>query len=145
MFEIDNPPVLAYQVIRILCLAHALDCIQDAPTEYKLRSVWENSSPELIREFYWDDPHRMTWDPMLSSVRTVAQCPKTGAQIVHWVRKVSTSTVLELHSAHGQALPQLGVVFLDIACPAVWYCVAHSIFLFGCACSSPSSVRTEST
>jgi len=51
--------------------------------------VFEDASPELVRDFFWDDEFRLTWDDMLIHAKTLQECALTGAMMVHWVRKVS--------------------------------------------------------
>ncbi|CAN8252809.1 unnamed protein product [Cochlearia groenlandica] len=60
---------------------------KNGPTEYRSRTVFEDTSPEILRDFYWDDEFRPTWDTMLTSSTTVEECPSTGTMIVRWIRK----------------------------------------------------------
>ncbi|KAJ7531938.1 hypothetical protein O6H91_14G065400 [Diphasiastrum complanatum] len=60
---------------------------QERPTEYRQRTVFENVTPQLTRDFFWDDEFRMEWDDMLRSARTLEECPRTGFMVVQWVRK----------------------------------------------------------
>ncbi|CAM6090734.1 unnamed protein product [Calypogeia fissa] len=57
------------------------------PGEYKSRTVFENVPVEILRDFFWDDDFRQYWDEMLISSKTWEECPRTGAMVVHWVRK----------------------------------------------------------
>uniref|UniRef100_A0A1D1XR32 StAR-related lipid transfer protein 7, mitochondrial n=1 Tax=Anthurium amnicola TaxID=1678845 RepID=A0A1D1XR32_9ARAE len=59
------------------------------PPQYRSRTVFEDASPETVRDFFWDDEFRMKgkWDDMLIYHRTLMECTKTGTMIVHWVRK----------------------------------------------------------
>ncbi|XP_077250120.1 uncharacterized protein LOC143889704 [Tasmannia lanceolata] len=57
------------------------------PTEYRTRTVIENVAPELMRDFYWDDEFRTTWDDRLVYFRTLEESPRTGTMIVRWIRK----------------------------------------------------------
>lgn len=50
--------------------------------------MFEDATPEVLRDFFWDDEFRPTWDTMLSSSTTVEECPSTGTMIVRWIRKV---------------------------------------------------------
>jgi hypothetical protein len=59
----------------------------DGPTEYKTRTVVEDTSPELMRDFFWDDEFRCHWDEMLIYTKTWEACEETGSMIVQWVRK----------------------------------------------------------
>ncbi|KAJ4907609.1 Polyketide cyclase/dehydrase and lipid transport superfamily protein [Raphanus sativus] len=60
---------------------------KNGPTEYRSRTVFEDATPEIVRDFFWDDEFRPTWDTMLSSSETVEECTSTGTMIVRWIRK----------------------------------------------------------
>eukprot|EP01018_Ginkgo_biloba_P017504 Gb_41773 [translate_table: standard] len=66
------------------------------PTEYRTRTVFEDTTPELIRDFFWDDDFRPKWDDMLIHFKTLEECPRTGTMIVHWIRKVRRIAVTSL-------------------------------------------------
>lgn len=51
--------------------------------------MFEDASPELVRDFFWDDENRLKWDDMLIYASIIEECDVTGTMIVHWVRKVS--------------------------------------------------------
>lgn len=55
---------------------------------YKSRTVFEDATPELVRDFFWDDEFRPKWDPMLVYFKMLDECPHTGTSIVHWIKKV---------------------------------------------------------
>ncbi|GLT48310.1 hypothetical protein SLA2020_219420 [Shorea laevis] len=57
------------------------------PPQYRTRTVFEDATPELVRDFYWDDEFRLKWDDMLVHSATIEVCPITGTMIVHWIRK----------------------------------------------------------
>ncbi|EFJ21392.1 hypothetical protein SELMODRAFT_228472 [Selaginella moellendorffii] len=59
----------------------------NGPTQYKSRTVIEGITPQLMRDFFWDDEFRVEWDDMLLSAKTLDECPETGYMLVHWVRK----------------------------------------------------------
>ncbi|GMJ10926.1 membrane related protein CP5 [Hibiscus trionum] len=61
--------------------------LEAGPTEYRSRSVFEGATPEMVRDFFWDDEFRPKWDKMLASTATMEECPTTGTMVVHWVRK----------------------------------------------------------
>ncbi|KAJ4840151.1 hypothetical protein Tsubulata_000227 [Turnera subulata] len=44
-------------------------------------------SPGLVRDFFWDDEFRLTWDNMLVYCKTLDVFPETGTMIVHWIKK----------------------------------------------------------
>ncbi|RAL50945.1 hypothetical protein DM860_005301 [Cuscuta australis] len=63
---------------------------RDLPTglpQYRSRSVYEDATPEMVRDFFWDDNFRSKWDDMLIHAETLEECPTTGTMIVRWVRK----------------------------------------------------------
>ncbi|KAL6003658.1 hypothetical protein ACLOJK_023891 [Asimina triloba] len=57
------------------------------PTQYRTKTVFENIAPDLLRDFFWDDEFRTTWDNMLIYFKTLLECPHTGTAVVHWIRK----------------------------------------------------------
>ncbi|GMJ14999.1 membrane related protein CP5 [Hibiscus trionum] len=61
--------------------------LEAGPTEYRSRTVFEDATPEMVRDFFWDDQFRPKWDKMLASVATMEECPTTGIMVVHWLRK----------------------------------------------------------
>ncbi|CAL1366523.1 unnamed protein product [Linum trigynum] len=61
--------------------------IKDGPPQYRTRTVFEDASPEIVRDFFWDDEFRLNWDDMLACVAVVDECPTTGSMVVHWLRK----------------------------------------------------------
>ncbi|XP_060203990.1 uncharacterized protein LOC132632165 [Lycium barbarum] len=60
---------------------------ETGPPQYCSRTVYEDATPELLRDFFWDDEFRVKWDDMLVHAETIEECPTTGTMIVHWVRK----------------------------------------------------------
>ncbi|OIT05105.1 hypothetical protein A4A49_37765 [Nicotiana attenuata] len=60
---------------------------ESGPPQYCSRTVYEDATPELLRDFFWDDEFRLKWDDMLVHAETIEECPTTGTMIVHWVRK----------------------------------------------------------
>lgn len=61
---------------------------QTGPAVYRSRTVFEGATPELVRDFFWDDEFRPKWDPMLSHFKILEECPQTGSMVVHWIKKV---------------------------------------------------------
>lgn len=57
------------------------------PVVYRSRTVFEDATPELIRDFFWDDEFRPKWDPMLAYFKILEECPHTGTMIIHWIKK----------------------------------------------------------
>nr|GMD79376.1 stAR-related lipid transfer protein 7, mitochondrial-like [Ipomoea batatas] len=62
---------------------------ETGPNGMLLRSktVFEDATPELVRDFFWDDEFRPRWDPMLAYVKILHECPNTGFMILHWIKK----------------------------------------------------------
>lgn len=61
--------------------------LESGPPQYCSRTVYEDATPELLRDFFWDDEFRVKWDDMLVHAETIEECPITGTMVVHWVRK----------------------------------------------------------
>nr|GEV46479.1 START domain, START-like domain protein [Tanacetum cinerariifolium] len=60
---------------------------ETGPPQYCSKTVYENATPELIRDFYWDDDFRLKWDDMLLHASTLEEFPTTGTSVVLWTRK----------------------------------------------------------
>ncbi|KAD4178146.1 hypothetical protein R6Q59_021692 [Mikania micrantha] len=60
---------------------------ESGPVVYRSRTVFEDATPELVRDFFWDDEFRPKWDPMLTYVKILEECPHTGTMIVNWIKK----------------------------------------------------------
>ncbi|CAH9141321.1 unnamed protein product [Cuscuta epithymum] len=60
---------------------------ENGPPQYRSRTVYEDASPEVVRDFFWDDEFRTKWDDMLLHAETLEDYPNTGTMVVHWVRK----------------------------------------------------------
>lgn len=60
------------------------------PPQYRSRTVFEDATPERVRDFFWDDEFRVEskWDDMLLYHKILEQWPSTGEIVVHWIRKV---------------------------------------------------------
>ncbi|CAL5392572.1 unnamed protein product [Camellia sinensis] len=61
--------------------------MRTGPVVYRSRTVFEDATPELVRDFFWDDEFRPKWDPMLAHFKILEECPSTGTMIVHWIKK----------------------------------------------------------
>ncbi|KAL0324606.1 UNVERIFIED_CONTAM: hypothetical protein Scaly_2427700 [Sesamum calycinum] len=48
------------------------------------RTVYEDATPEILRDFFWDDEFRLKWDDMLIHAETLDDCSTTGTMMVHW-------------------------------------------------------------
>ncbi|KAG2648204.1 hypothetical protein PVAP13_1NG042900 [Panicum virgatum] len=62
---------------------------QTGPPQYQSSTIFENATPEEVRDFFGDDEFRMSnkWDDMLIYHKTLEECHTTGTMKVHWVRK----------------------------------------------------------
>lgn len=60
---------------------------ETGPTVYRSRTVFEDATPELVRDFFWDDEFRPKWDPMLAYCRILEEDPNTGTMVMHWIKK----------------------------------------------------------
>lgn len=60
---------------------------ETGPPQYRSRTVYEDMTPEMMRDFFWDDELRLKWDDMLLEAETIEECPKNGTMVVKWVRK----------------------------------------------------------
>ncbi|KAF5477964.1 hypothetical protein F2P56_004567 [Juglans regia] len=60
---------------------------ETGPPQYRSRTLFEDATPELVRDFFWDDEFRLKWDDMLIHSATLEECPTTGTMMVQWVRK----------------------------------------------------------
>ncbi|KAF8641581.1 hypothetical protein HU200_067771 [Digitaria exilis] len=61
----------------------------NGPPQYRSSTVFEDASPEVVRDFFWDDDFRIknSWDDMLLQHEKLEECTKTGTMVVRWVRK----------------------------------------------------------
>ncbi|KAL3507700.1 hypothetical protein ACH5RR_033082 [Cinchona calisaya] len=57
------------------------------PVVYRSKTVFEDATPDLVRDFFWDDEFRPKWDPMLTYFKILEECPHNGTMIVHWIKK----------------------------------------------------------
>ncbi|KAK8658346.1 hypothetical protein V6N13_036554 [Hibiscus sabdariffa] len=57
------------------------------PPQYQTKTVFENATPEMVRDFFWDDEFRPKWDDMLAYSATIEECSTTGTMVVQWIRK----------------------------------------------------------
>ncbi|KAG6538616.1 stAR-related lipid transfer protein 7, mitochondrial-like [Zingiber officinale] len=59
------------------------------PPQYRSSTIYEDTAPETLREFFWDDDFRIKngWDDMLLQYTTLKECMTTGTMVVQWVRK----------------------------------------------------------
>ncbi|CAD6220847.1 unnamed protein product [Miscanthus lutarioriparius] len=60
---------------------------EEGPIMYCSRTIFEDATPELVRDFFWDGDFRLKWDPMLAYSKTLDEFPQSGATIVHWIKK----------------------------------------------------------
>jgi hypothetical protein len=86
----DGGPVWNHMMDRstpIMCYQAWKRDPETGPPQYRSRTVYEDASPEMVRDFFWNDEFRMKWDDMILHASTLEECPKTGTMVVHWVRK----------------------------------------------------------
>ncbi|KAJ4759875.1 Polyketide cyclase/dehydrase and lipid transport superfamily protein [Rhynchospora pubera] len=59
------------------------------PTQYRSSTVFEDATPEIVRDFFGDDEFRTKngWDDMLLVHEILDECAATGTMVVKWVRK----------------------------------------------------------
>lgn len=60
---------------------------ENGPPQYRTCSIFEDATPEMVRDFFWDDEFRMKWDNMLTYAKTLEESHTTGTMMVQWVRK----------------------------------------------------------
>uniref|UniRef100_A0A6N2LLX4 START domain-containing protein n=1 Tax=Salix viminalis TaxID=40686 RepID=A0A6N2LLX4_SALVM len=48
------------------------------PPQYRSSTVFEDASPEIVRDFFWDDDFRPKWDDMLLYSAILDECRTTG-------------------------------------------------------------------
>ncbi|KAG8064168.1 hypothetical protein GUJ93_ZPchr0004g39963 [Zizania palustris] len=62
---------------------------EGGPPQYRSSTIFEDASPEVVRDFFWDDEFRIknSWDDMLLQHETMEECTRTGTMVVRWVRK----------------------------------------------------------
>ncbi|KAJ0968633.1 hypothetical protein J5N97_025550 [Dioscorea zingiberensis] len=62
---------------------------ETGPPQYRSKTVFENATPEIVRDLFWDDEFRLSnkWDDMLIYHSTLEECRTTGTMVVHWIRK----------------------------------------------------------
>ncbi|CAN8245641.1 unnamed protein product [Cochlearia groenlandica] len=60
---------------------------ENGPPQYRSRTVFDDATPEMVRDFFWDDEFRSKWDDMLLYSSTLEDCKDTGTMVVQWVRK----------------------------------------------------------
>jgi hypothetical protein len=58
------------------------------PIVHCSQTIFEDATPELVRDFFWDDDFRLKWDPMLVCFKTLDEFPQNGTTIIHWIKKV---------------------------------------------------------
>ena len=61
---------------------------------YRSRTVFEDLTPEIVRDFFWDDDFRLKWDPMLSYFKLLGEFPNEGTSVVHWIKKACRNFTL---------------------------------------------------
>jgi hypothetical protein len=80
--------------------------LQNGPPQYRSSTIFEDASPEVVRDFFWDDEFRIkdSWDDMLLQHETLEECTKTGTMVVRWVRKVSSLHYISSPNCWGETM-----------------------------------------
>ncbi|KFK32485.1 hypothetical protein AALP_AA6G248600 [Arabis alpina] len=60
---------------------------ETGPVVYRSRTVFEDATPDIVRDFFWDDEFRPKWDFMLANFKTLEEDSQTGTMIVQWRKK----------------------------------------------------------
>ncbi|XP_074319934.1 uncharacterized protein LOC141656779 [Silene latifolia] len=60
---------------------------ETGPPQYRSSTIYEDATPEMLRDFFWDDEFRSKWDNMLIHHETLEASKTTGTMVVQWVRK----------------------------------------------------------
>ncbi|KAH9611795.1 hypothetical protein KSS87_011709, partial [Heliosperma pusillum] len=60
---------------------------ETGPPQYRSSTIFEDATPEMVRDFFWDDEFRAKWDNMLIHHETLEESRTTGTMIVQWIRK----------------------------------------------------------
>ncbi|CAI9118281.1 OLC1v1019825C1 [Oldenlandia corymbosa var. corymbosa] len=60
---------------------------ENAPTIYRSKTVFEDATADVVRDFFWDDEFRPKWDPMLAYFKILEESPHNGTMIIHWIKK----------------------------------------------------------
>ncbi|KAD4584227.1 hypothetical protein E3N88_21828 [Mikania micrantha] len=61
--------------------------LESGPPQYCSMTTYEDATPELLRDFFWDDELRLKWDDMLLHATILEEFPAIGASVVHWIRR----------------------------------------------------------
>lgn len=60
---------------------------ETGPPQYRSSTIFEDATPEMVKDFFWDDDFRPKWDNMLIHAKTIEESPATGTMMVQWIRK----------------------------------------------------------
>ncbi|XP_010435117.1 PREDICTED: uncharacterized protein LOC104718985 [Camelina sativa] len=60
---------------------------ESGPVIYRSQTVFEDATPDVVRDFFWDDEFRPKWDFMLANFKTLEEDTQTGTMIVQWRKK----------------------------------------------------------
>ncbi|KAL2921674.1 StAR-related lipid transfer protein 7 mitochondrial [Bienertia sinuspersici] len=60
---------------------------ETGPPQYRSSTIFEDATPEMVRDFFWDDEFRPKWDTMLIHSNIIEESRATGTMTVQWVRK----------------------------------------------------------
>ncbi|KAL5738778.1 hypothetical protein ACOSP7_031539 [Xanthoceras sorbifolium] len=79
------------------------------PSQYRSRTLFEDATPEIVRDFFWDDAFRLKWNDMLAYSTTIEECPTTGTMLVHWIRKLNMMRLKKLSKFQSEIFAFQGV------------------------------------
>ncbi|XP_074563876.1 uncharacterized protein LOC141820454 isoform X2 [Curcuma longa] len=60
---------------------------KEGPIIFRTRTIFEDATPELVRDFFWDDDFRLKWDSMLAYLKILEEFHQSGTMIIHWIKK----------------------------------------------------------
>uniref|UniRef100_A0A453A864 START domain-containing protein n=1 Tax=Aegilops tauschii subsp. strangulata TaxID=200361 RepID=A0A453A864_AEGTS len=118
---------------------------QNGPPQYRSSTIFEDASPDVVRDFFWDDDFRIsnTWDDMLLEHETLEECAKTGTMVVRWVRKSSHSSAAtgSMLSVAGYGHLERPTTVLPRACLAPLFQGAANLAVWTCTTLAGASVQ----
>ncbi|XP_050223302.1 uncharacterized protein LOC126673265 [Mercurialis annua] len=70
-------------------LSYSASCLKpkDAPIKYLSTTVFENCSPELLKDFYMDSDYRLQWDNTLLHHHQLQLHPSSGIEVGRTIKK----------------------------------------------------------
>lgn len=74
---------------------HICSCFQDGPVKYLSSTIFENCSPEKLRDFYMDNDYRKQWDKMLIEHEQLQVDKNKGVEVGRSIKKFPLLTARE--------------------------------------------------